>query len=161
MNTDAPDMRHARLSPRRWLARVSLAGDAAAVLVFATVSGVKGLLLLLVFAAAVAVIMLGVWLFVAYRGALRTTGLVVIVVVAASVTVVEIAEGLLWLVVVCVGLLAGGYVVGSTLVVPNAYARRPRRSAGVRCSAAGASVLHHESAVRRRDGPAVAPAGES
>jgi hypothetical protein len=39
------DMRHdSQSSRRRWLARVSLAAGAAAVLVFATVSGVKGLL---------------------------------------------------------------------------------------------------------------------
>jgi hypothetical protein len=93
MNADAPDVRPAsRSAGRRWLARASLTGDAAAVVVFATVSGVKGLLLLLVFVAAFTVIVLGVWLFVAYRGGLRTTGLVVILVVAASVIAVEIAE---------------------------------------------------------------------
>jgi diacylglycerol kinase family enzyme len=119
-NSDGPDRRHARSARRRWLARVSLAGGAAAVLVFATVSGVKGLVLLLVFAAAVAVIVLGVWLFVAYRGALRTTGLVVIVLVAASVTVVGIAADLLWLVVLCAALLAGGYVVGRAAIAPAA-----------------------------------------
>jgi diacylglycerol kinase family enzyme len=114
-------MRHdSRSSRRRWLARVSLAAGATAVLVFATVSGVKGLLLLLVFAAAVAGIVFGVWLFVAYRGALRTTGLVVIVLVAASVAVVEIAEDLLWLVVLCAGLLAGAYVVGRAAIAPGA-----------------------------------------
>jgi hypothetical protein len=119
-NSEAPDMRHLRSSRRRWLARVSLAGDAAAVLVFATVSGVKGLLLLLAFAVAVALIVLGMWLFVAYRGALRTTGVVVIVLVAAAVTVVEIAEELLWLVVGCAALLAGAYVVGRAAIAPAA-----------------------------------------
>jgi diacylglycerol kinase family enzyme len=119
-NSEPPDMRHARSSRRRWLARVSLAATAAAVVVFATVSGVKGLLLLLVFAVAVAVIVLGMWLFVAYRGALRTTGVVVIVLVAAAVTVVEIAEDLLWLVVGCAALLAGAYVVGRAAIAPAA-----------------------------------------
>lgn len=121
MNADAPDVRPAsRSAGRRWLARASLAGDAAAVVVFATVSGVKGLLLLLVFVAAFAMIVLGVWLFVAYRGARRTTGLVVILVVAASVIAVEIAEDLLWLVVLCAALLAGAYLVGRAAIAPAA-----------------------------------------
>jgi diacylglycerol kinase family enzyme len=135
MNTEAPDTGHeSKSSRRRWLARVSLACDAAAVSVFAAVSGIKGLLLLLVFAAAVAVIVLGMWLFVAYRGALRTTGVVLIVLVAAAVIVVEIAEGLLWLVVGCAALLAGAYVVGRAAIAPAANrdvqpefpVRRPR-----------------------------------
>jgi diacylglycerol kinase family enzyme len=115
------DMGHdSQSSRRRWLARASLAAAAAAVLVFAAVSGVKGLLLLLVFAGAVAVIVLGVWLFVAYRGALRATGMVVVVLVAAAVTAVEIAENLFWVVVLCAALLAGAYVVGRAAIAPAA-----------------------------------------
>jgi diacylglycerol kinase family enzyme len=121
MNTEAPDMAHeSKSSRRRWLARVSLAADATAVSVFAAVSGIKGLLLLLVFAAAVAMIVLGVWMFVAYRGALRTTGVVVVVLVAAAITVVAITEDLLWLVALCAVLLAGGFVVGRAAIAPAA-----------------------------------------
>ncbi len=90
---------------QRRLARLALTAAGLAVVVLLAAAGARGLALALVVAAHYAVIVTGLWLFLAHRGVLRVAGLVVVIGTAVSVPVVEAMNGLLWVSVACTGLL--------------------------------------------------------
>jgi diacylglycerol kinase family enzyme len=96
----------------RWLARLALAAVAAAALLPLVAAGWRGVLLPLVVAGQLVLIVMGVWLVLAHTGLVRALGLLLAVAATVGVTVLEIARGLLWVVVAAAALLAIAALAG-------------------------------------------------
>ena len=105
-------LQHAPEAAERWLARLALAAAAAAALLPLVAAGWRGILLPLVVAGQLVLIVMGVWLVLAHRGVVRWLGLALAVAAAVGVTVLEIAAGLLWVVIVAAALLVVAVVAG-------------------------------------------------
>src|SRR4051794_41769224 len=102
MSTSA---QHVPAAGERWLARLALACVVAAAVLPLAAAGWRGILLPLVVAAQLVLIVIGAWLALAHRGAVRVVGLALAVVAVVVVTVLEIRAHLLWVVAVAAGLL--------------------------------------------------------
>ena len=112
---------------QRWLARLSLVAAAAAVLVAPLVAGFgKGLALVLVGLAGMALSLAGVWWALTHKGLVR--GLAVAVAVAAPlvVLVLYMRRGLLWVVLVALGLLAVAVAGGRAALRRDAVPEKMR-----------------------------------
>src|SRR5262249_49100868 len=88
----------------------------AAALLLIAVSGWHSVVLVLVIAVHVVVIVMGLWLALAHRGAVRLLGVAVIVAAQVTAWVLEIRAGLLWAVTVVWVLLAVSVVAGVAAV---------------------------------------------
>ena len=117
---------HARATPvkhdgeRSWLARASLAASAAAVILFVVAAGTDSLRLLLLVVAQVVIVVVGLWLAVAHRGVLRVAGLLIAVAAVVVGLVAEARQGLLWVVIATVALLAVAVALGQRALRPSA-----------------------------------------
>src|SRR5690349_753570 len=110
------------LGARRWLARLAFVAAAAAVVVLLAVAGRRSIALVAVGAAGLAVCLVAVWWFLVHRGVLRWLAAVLAVAAPLAVLVVYARSGLLWLVVLCVGLWAGAVAAGRLALVPEGRA---------------------------------------
>jgi diacylglycerol kinase family enzyme len=98
---------------QRWLARLSLVAAAAAVLVAPLVAGFgKGLALALVGLAGLALTAAGVWWALTNRGLVRWLAVAVAVLAPLVVLVLYTSRGLLWVVLVALGLLVLAVAAG-------------------------------------------------
>ena len=119
----------------RWLARASLVASAAAVVLFLAAAGTQSLRLLLLIVAQVVIVVIGLWIALAHHGVLRLAGIVLAVAALVVGLVAEARDGLLWVVVVTVALLALAVATGQRALRPNderpaeaVIAKRPRRA---------------------------------
>lgn len=98
---------------QRWQARLALVAAAAAVLVAPVVAGFgKGLALMLVGLAGLALTLAGVWWALTNRGLVRWLAVAVAVLAPLVVLVTYTSRGLLWVVLVALGLLVLAVVAG-------------------------------------------------
>ena len=89
----------------RWLARLALGTLAVAALLPLAAAGWRGILLPIVVAAQLALVVVGLWLALAHRGAVRVFGLLLALAAVVVVTALEIRANLLWVVIVAAALL--------------------------------------------------------
>jgi diacylglycerol kinase family enzyme len=98
---------------QRWQARLSLVAAAAAVLVAPLVAGFgKGLALVLVGLAGLALTLAGVWWALTHKGLVRLLAVAVAVLAPLVVLVLYTSRGLLWVVLVALGLLVLAVAAG-------------------------------------------------
>src|SRR5512132_3868429 len=98
---------------QRWQARLALVAAAAAVLVAPLVAGFgKGLALALVGLAGLALTLAGVWWALTHKGLVRWLAVALVVLAPLVVLVTYISRGLLWVVLVALGLLAVAVAAG-------------------------------------------------
>ena len=96
-----------------WQARLALVAAAAAVLVAPLVAGFgKGLALVLVGLAGLSLAVAGVWWALTHKGLVRWLAVAVAVAAPLVVLVLYTSRGLLWVVLVAIGLLVGAVVAG-------------------------------------------------
>ena len=100
----------------RWLARLALLATAAAVLLPLVAAGWRGILLPLLVAGQLLVIVMGAWLVLAHTGIVRVLGLALALAATVGVTVLEIAAGLLWVVLTSAVLLVVATAAGRAAV---------------------------------------------
>src|SRR3954469_5749768 len=121
---------------RSWLARASLAASAAAVILFVVAAGTDSVRLLLLVLAQVVIVVVGLWVAVAHRGVLRAVGLLIAVAAVVVGLVAEARQGLLWVVIATLALLAVAVALGQRALRPSpaedaavpTAATRPRRA---------------------------------
>jgi diacylglycerol kinase family enzyme len=98
---------------QRWQARLALVAAAAAVLVAPLVAGFgKGLALALVGLAGLALTLAGVWWALTHKGLVRWLAVALVVLAPLVVLVLYTSRGLLWVVLVALGLLAVAVAAG-------------------------------------------------
>ena len=108
----ATPVQHRPASAERWLARLALLALLVAAVLPLAAAGWRGLLLPFVIAGHLAVVVIGAWLALAHRGAVRLVGVVLAVGAVVSIAVLTIRANLLWVVVVCAVLLVLSAVAG-------------------------------------------------
>ena len=111
-------------SADRWLARLALLALLVAAVLPLAAAGWRGLLLPFVIAGHLAVVVIGAWLALAHRGAVRLVGVVLAVGAVVSIAVLTIRANLLWVVVVCAVLLVLSAMAGRAALrrgVPPPY----------------------------------------
>jgi diacylglycerol kinase family enzyme len=101
----APPVQHRPASTERWLARLALLALLVAALLPLAAAGWRGLLLPFVIAGQLVLVVIGAWLALAHRGAVRVVGIVLIVGAVVTAAVLTIRANLLWVVVVSAALL--------------------------------------------------------
>src|SRR6266705_746031 len=104
---------------QRWLARLSLAAAAAAVLVLLAVAGAKSLALVAVGAAGLAVTAAGVWWTLSRRGVLRLLAVALVVAAPVAVLVLYVLAHLAWLVLLSLALWAVAVGTGRAALSRN------------------------------------------
>jgi len=120
----ATPVQHRPASAERWLARLALLALLVAAVLPPAAAGWRGLLLPFVIAGHLAVVMIGAWLALAHRRAVRLVGVVLAVGAVVSIAVLTIRANLLWVVVVCAVLLALSAMAGRAALrrgVPPPY----------------------------------------
>jgi len=120
----ATPVQHRPASAERWLARLALLALLVAAVLPLAAAGWRGLLLPFVIAGHLAVVMIGAWLALAHRRAVRLVGVVLAVGAVVSIAVLTIRANLLWVVVVCAVLLALSGMAGRAALrrgVPPPY----------------------------------------
>ena len=108
----ATPVRHRPASAERWLARLALLALLVAALLPLAAAGWRGLLLPFVIAGLLVLVVIGAWLALAHRGAVRVVGVVLAVGSVVTTAVLTIRAHLLWVVVVCAVLLVLSAVAG-------------------------------------------------
>jgi len=108
----ATPVQHRPASAERWLARLALLALLVAAVLPLAAAGWRGLLLPFVIAGHLAVVVIGAWLALAHRGAVRLVGVVLAVGAVVSIAVLTIRANLLWVVIVCAVLLVLSAVAG-------------------------------------------------
>ena len=108
----ATPVQHRPASAERWLARLALLALLVAAVLPLAAAGWRGLLLPFVIAGHLALVVIGAWLALAHRGAVRLVGVVLAVGAVVSIAVLTIRANLLWVVIVCAVLLALSAVAG-------------------------------------------------
>jgi diacylglycerol kinase family enzyme len=112
---------------QRWLARLALVAAAAAVLVAPVVAGFRqSLALVLVGLAGLALTLAGAWWALAHKGLVRWLAVAVAVVAPLVVLVLYTSRGLLWVVLVALGLLALAVAAGRAALRRDAIPERMR-----------------------------------
>src|SRR4029453_1170648 len=110
---------------QRWLARLALVAAAAAVLVAPVVAGFRqSLALVLVGLAGLALTMAGVWWALTNKGLIRWLAVAVAVAAPLVVLVLYMGRGLLWVVLVAIGLLAMAVAAGRAALARDAIPER-------------------------------------
>jgi len=120
----ATPVQHRPASAERWLARLALLALLGAAVLPLAAAGWRGLLLPFVIAGHLAVVVIGAWLALAHRGAVRLVGVVLAVGAVVSIAVLTIRANLLWVVVVCAVLLVLSAMAGRAALrrgVPPPY----------------------------------------
>jgi len=120
----ATPVQHRPASAERWLARLALLALLVAAVLPLAAAGWRGLLLPFVIAGHLAVVMIGAWLALAHRRAVRLVGVVLAVGAVVSIAVLTIRANLLWVVVVCAVLLVLSAMAGRAALrrgVPPPY----------------------------------------
>ncbi|AKL69003.1 MULTISPECIES: diacylglycerol/lipid kinase family protein [Streptomyces] len=119
---------------RRWAARLSLAAGVAALLVLVVFGGLVSLVLMGVGWAGLALSAAGVWWMLTHTGRIRVLAVLLLVAVPLAVLALYAAAGLLWVVLVSLGLWALAVFAGRAALVedappamPEHPARRPER----------------------------------
>jgi len=103
---------HRPASTERWLARLALLAILAAALLPLAAAGWRGLLLPFVIGGHLVLIVIGAWLALAHRGALRVIGIVLVVGAVVVAAVLVIRANLLWVVIVSAALLVLAAMAG-------------------------------------------------
>jgi diacylglycerol kinase family enzyme len=103
---------HRPASTERWLARLSLLAILVAALLPLAAAGWRGLLLPFVIGGHLVLIVIGAWLALAHRGALRVIGIVLAVGAVVVAAVLVIRANLLWVVIVSAALLVLAAMAG-------------------------------------------------
>jgi diacylglycerol kinase family enzyme len=112
---------------QRWLARLALVAAAAAVLVAPVVAGFRqSLALVLVGLIGLALTLAGAWWALAHKGLVRWLAVAVAVVAPLVVLVLYTSRGLLWVVLVALGLLALAVAAGRAALRRDAIPERMR-----------------------------------
>jgi diacylglycerol kinase family enzyme len=112
---------------QRWLARLALVAAAAAVLVAPVVAGLRQILaLVLVGVAGLALTLAGAWWALAHKGLVRWLAVAVAVLAPLVVLVLYRSRGLLWVVLLALGLLALAVASGRAALRRNAIPERMR-----------------------------------
>jgi hypothetical protein len=112
---------------QRWLARLALVAAAAAVLVAPVVAGFRQILaLVLVGLAGLALTLAGAWWALAHKGLVRWLAVAVAVLAPLVVLVLYTSRGLLWVVLLALGLLALAVASGRAALRRNAIPERMR-----------------------------------
>ena len=120
----ATPVQHRPASAERWLATLALLALLVAAVLPLAAAGWRGLLLPFVIAGHLAVVVIGAWLALAHRGAVRLVGVVLAVGAVVSIAVLTIRANLLWVVVVCAVLLVLSAMAGRAALrrgVPPPY----------------------------------------
>jgi diacylglycerol kinase family enzyme len=113
--------------PQRWLARLALVAAAAAVLVAPVVAGLRqSLALVLVGLAGLALTLAGVWWALTNKGVVRGLAVAVAVLAPLVVLVLYTRRGLLWVVLVALGLLGLAVAAGRAALRRDAIPERMR-----------------------------------
>lgn len=118
---------------RRWAARLSLAAGVAALLVLVVFGGLVSLVLMGVGWAGLALSAAGVWWMLTHTGRIRVLAVLLLVAVPLAVLALYAAAGLLWVVLVSLGLWALAVFAGRAALVedaPPAMPEHPARRAG-------------------------------
>ena len=103
---------HRPASTERWLARLALLAILVAALLPLAAAGWRGLLLPFVIGGHLVLIVIGAWLALAHRGALRVIGIVLAVGAVVVAAVLVIRANLLWVVIVSAALLVLAAMAG-------------------------------------------------
>ena len=103
---------HRPASTERWLARLALLAILVAALLPLAAAGWRGLLLPFVIGGHLVLIVIGAWLALAHRGALRVIGIVLVVGAVVVAAVLVIRANLLWVVIVSAALLVLAAIAG-------------------------------------------------
>jgi diacylglycerol kinase family enzyme len=103
---------HLPASTERWLARLALLAILVAALLPLVAAGWRGLLLPFVIGGHLVLIVIGAWLALAHRGALRVIGIVLAVGAVVVAAVLVIRANLLWVVIVSAALLVLAAMAG-------------------------------------------------
>jgi diacylglycerol kinase family enzyme len=119
---------------QRWLARLALAAAAAAVVVLLLSGALRSITALLLGFAGLAIACAAAWWFLANRGVRRWLALAVLVAAPVFVIVTYVVAGLLWEIVLSVGLAAGAVAAGRAALSsgrppagPREYAAAPQQ----------------------------------
>jgi diacylglycerol kinase family enzyme len=108
----ATPAQHRSASTERWLARLALLAVLVAALLPLAAAGWRGVLLPFLIAGQLVVVIIGAWLALAHRGAVRVTGIVLAVGAVVTTAVLVIRANLLWVVIVSAALLVLAAVAG-------------------------------------------------
>jgi diacylglycerol kinase family enzyme len=103
---------HRPAATERWLARLALLAILVAALLPVAAAGWRGLLLPFVIGGHLVLIVIGAWLALAHRGALRVIGIVLVVGAVVVAAVLVIRANLLWVVIVSAALLVLAAMAG-------------------------------------------------
>ena len=103
---------HRPAATERWLARLALLAILVAALLPLAAAGWRGLLLPFVIGGHLVLIVIGAWLALAHRGALRVIGIVLVVGAVVVAAVLVIRANLLWVVIVSAALLVLAAMAG-------------------------------------------------
>jgi len=103
---------HRPAAAERWLARLALLAILAAAILPVAAAGWRGLLLPFVILGQVVLVVIGAWLALAHRGAVRVIGVVLAVAAVVAAAVLVIRANLLWVVIVSAVLLVLAAVAG-------------------------------------------------
>ncbi|MFD9267172.1 diacylglycerol/lipid kinase family protein [Streptomyces goshikiensis] len=114
---------------RRWAARLSLAAGVAALLVLVVFGGLVSLVLMGVGWAGLALSAAGVWWMLTHTGRIRVLAVLLLVAVPLAVLALYAAAGLLWVVLVSLGLWALAVFAGRAALVEDAPAAMPEHPA--------------------------------
>ncbi|MFD6185390.1 diacylglycerol/lipid kinase family protein [Streptomyces goshikiensis] len=114
---------------RRWAARLSLAAGVAALLVLVVFGGLVSLLLMGVGWAGLALSAAGVWWMLTHTGRIRVLAVLLLVAVPLAVLALYAAAGLLWVVLVSLGLWALAVFAGRAALVDDAPPAMPEHPA--------------------------------
>ncbi|MFE3605949.1 diacylglycerol/lipid kinase family protein [Streptomyces goshikiensis] len=114
---------------RRWAARLSLAAGVAALLVLLVFGGLVSLVLMGVGWAGLALSAAGVWWMLTHTGRIRVLAVLLLVAVPLAVLALYAAAGLLWVVLVSLGLWALAVFAGRAALVEDAPPAMPEHPA--------------------------------
>ncbi|WP_406472201.1 diacylglycerol/lipid kinase family protein [Streptomyces sp. NBC_01615] len=114
---------------RRWTARLSLAAGAAALLVLVVFAGLGSLVLMGVGWAGLALTAVGVWWMLTHTGWIRVLAALLVVAAPLGVLLLYTAAGLLWVVLVSLGLWALAVSAGRAALVEDTSPGMPERTA--------------------------------
>ncbi|MYS80589.1 diacylglycerol/lipid kinase family protein [Embleya scabrispora] len=112
----------------RWTARLALAAGAAALVVLVIFGGLASLVLMAVSWAGLALTAAGVWWMLTHTGWIRALAALLVVGAPLGVLLLYTNAGLLWVVLVSVGLWALAVTAGRSALVEDASPRMPERS---------------------------------
>ncbi|WP_327432801.1 diacylglycerol/lipid kinase family protein [Streptomyces sp. NBC_01236] len=114
---------------RRWTARLSLAAGAAALLVLVVFAGLGSLVLMGVGWAGLALTAVGVWWMLTHTGWIRVLAALLVAAAPLGVLLLYTAAGLLWVVLVSLGLWALAVSAGRAALVEDTSPGMPERTA--------------------------------